>query len=188
VINLLPDSHKGEIRAARTNVILVRYIAIFTVAILVLSGIIVAAYVVLDTRKASAQSLLDVNNARAAKYNSIRSEADSLRSSLSSAKSILDQKVSYSKLIYVIADSLPEGVVLDTLDLDSTSFGSSMTINASAKTFESASKLRDKFASNSTVFSDVKLLSLESGAADGTGGDYPVKVSVSLIINKAALQ
>ena len=188
MINLLPDTHKSEIRAARMNVLLIRYIAILSVAMIVLSGIITAAYVVLETRKASAQSLLDTNNARAQQYSSIRTEADLLRTSLSNAKSILDQKVSYSKLIYEIAGSLPEGVVLDTLDLDSASFGSSMTVNASAKTFESASKVQNQLAANSVVFSDVKLLSLESGATDGSSGQYPIKVSVSVVINKVALQ
>ena len=100
---------------------------------------------------------------------------------------ILDQKVSYSALLYELADSMPEGVVIDTLDLDSSTFGSAMTINAKARTFESASQLKDKLSSNTEVFSDVKLLSLES-AASGDTSEYPVKVSVSVVINKAALQ
>ena len=206
MINLLPESQKSEIRAARANVLLVRYIAILTAAILVLGGIIVAAYVVLETKKAATQDLLDVSKARAAQYQPVSAEADALRASLSSAKSILDQKTSYTKLIYKIADSIPPGIVLETLDLDPATFGSPMTINANAKSFESASKLRDEFASNSDIFSDVKLLSLGSGSSSdnssnsdsagnsgnvsvsGSSSEYPVKVSISLTINKAALR
>ncbi len=187
MINLLPDDYKSEVRAARTNVLLIRYISILIVAIAVLSGIVVTAYIVLDARKVATQSLLDASNERAAKYSSIRAEADELRSSLSNAKLILDQKVSYSKLIYEIAASMPNDIVLSTLELDSESIGSSMTIDANAKTVEAASKLRDRLASNNAVFSDVKLLTLESGASGG-GNEYPVKVSVSVIINKAAMQ
>ena len=188
MINLLPDSHKSEIRAARTNVLLVRYIAILSAAIIVLAGIVVGAYTVLDAKEELAQSLTEINNAKTAPYESTRQEADALRTSLSDAKAILDQKVSYSKLIYEIADSIPKGVVLDTLDLDSSSFGSGMTINASAKTFESASQLKDKLADNSEVFSDVKLLSLDSAGVGSSTSEYPIRVSVSVVINKAALQ
>lgn len=191
MINLLPETHKSDIRAARANVLLVRYIAILGAALVVLGGIVTAAYVVLENRKISAQDLLDANTTRTAKYQPVRAEADSLRTSIASAKSILDQKVSYTKLIYKIADSTPNGVILDTLELDPTTFGNTtMIINATAKTVEAAQKLRDDFSSttNSGLFSDVKLLTLESGADDGTGGEYPVKVSVSVMINKGALQ
>lgn len=188
MINLLPDTHKSEIRAARTNVLLVRYIAILVAAIAVLSGIIIAAYVVLDAKETLAQEQVEANNTKTAPYEPIRAEADALRTNLSDAKAILDQKISYSKLIYEIANSIPDGVIIETLELDPSSFGSAMTINASAKSFESASQLKDKLASNSTVFSDVKLLTLESGATGSSGGDYPVKVNVSVIINKGALQ
>ncbi len=188
MINLLPDDYKSEVRAARTNVLLIRYISILTVAIMVLSGIIITAYAVLGTRQVATQSLLDASNAREAKYSSVRAEADELRSSLSNAKLILDQKVSYSKLIYEIAGSMPNDIVLNTLELDAESVGSSMTIDANAKTVDAASKLRDRLASNNAVFSDVKLLSLESGSSTGTDNEYPVKVSVSVVINKAIMQ
>lgn len=189
MINLLPDDYKGEIRAARTNVLLVRYISILIAAIVVLGGIIIAAYVVLQTRKVSAQELLDANVARTAQYQPTRTEAEELRTSIANAKSILDQKVSYTKLIYKIADSIPNGVILETLELDPTAFGTDMTIDATANSFESASKLRQEFANNSDVFSDVKLLSLASGSGDGaTPGEYPIRVSVSVKINKGALQ
>jgi len=188
VINLLPDSHKSEIRAARANVLLVRYIAILAAAIAVLSGIIAAAYVVLDEKETLAESLVEAHNAKMAPYEATRTEAEALRASLSDAKAILDQKVSYTKLVYEIADSLPQGVVLDTLELDSSLLGSPMTINARAKTFESASQLKDKFASKSAIFSDVKLLSLESGSTNVSNDEYSIQVSVSVVINKVALQ
>lgn len=187
MINLLPDNYKSEVRAARMNVLLVRYIGILSAAIVVLGGIIVAAYIVLNDKETLAMTLVETNKVKIAPYEPIRQDAEALRATLSDAKTILDQKVAYSTLVYELADSMPQGVVLDTLDLDSSTFGSAMTINAKAKTFESASQLKDKLASNTEVFSDVKLLSLES-ASSGDTSDYPVRVSVSVVINKAALQ
>lgn len=188
MINLLPDTYKSEVRAARMNVLLIRYIVMQTVALLVLGGIIITSYIVLDMRKASAQALLETNQARTAQYNPIKTEADELRSSLANAKTILDQKISYSKLIYKIADSLPPGVIIQKLDLDPASFGSKMTLNANAKTIEDASKLKEQFSRQSDVFSNVNLDSLESNNANGTDGQYPINAVLSLTINKTGLQ
>lgn len=188
MINLLPENYKTEINAARMNVLLIRYIALQGIALAVLAGIIIASYVVLDMRKTSAQELLETNTARTAQYIPIKTEADELKASLSNAKSILDQKISYSKLIYKIADSLPPGVVIQQLDLDPTTFGSKMTINAYAKTIDDASKLKAQFSRHSDVFTNVELDSLESSSTNETGGQYPINAALSLTINKAGLQ
>ena len=188
MINLLPDDYKKEVRAARTNVLLIRYIAIFAIAATVLGGIVTAAYIVLESRMSSAQALLEANNARTAPYASIRAEAEALRSSISSAKAIIDQKISYSKLIYEIANATPSGVTIDSLDLDPTTFGTSMTLSASAQSFDAASKLRDEFAASSEVFSSVTLVSLESNPSAAAGDTHPISVKISVIINKGALQ
>lgn len=191
MINLLPESHKSEIRAARMNTLLLRYLAILSAAIIVLSGIVAAGYVVLEAKHESVQSLLQESQAKTAQYSSIRADAEAMQSSLSSAKSILDQKIPYTKLIYKIAASIPDGVVLDTLELDPSVFGSAMTINATAKTFEAASQLPNKLKSYRDTFTKVELLSLESGSSDEgatEGSAYPVRVSVSIVINKEALR
>lgn len=194
MINLAPDTYKTEIRAARANVLLIRYICILSIAIIVLGGLVGGAYVVLDASRASAQEAMNSSSLKTSRYDSIRLRAEKLRADLATAKSILDQKVSYTKLIHEIASSLPSGVVLSTLDLDPATFGSEMTINASARDFKSASQLESKLASKSTLFSSVKLLSMETGEAGDNSGDnssvpgYPVHVSVSVVINKEALK
>lgn len=200
MINLLPNTYKAELRAARTNTLLIRYISILGTAVLLLSALIGGSYAVLSGSQASAQAAMEASDARVSKYSETVASAESLRTDLAAAKSLLDQKISYTKLIYAIADSMPPGVVLTTLDLDPATFSSSLTINASAKSFESASKLKDKFASRSDIFSNVKLLSMASNSTDNpnrtsntgsetsvSSGDYPVKVSISVVINKGAL-
>lgn len=191
MINLLPDSHKTEIRAARTNVLLMRYIAILLVATTTLGGLVAGSYIVLNSARDSAQIKVNENQQRVAEYNSIKSRADSFRSDLSTAKSIMAQDISFSKLLYKIADAVPENVVLDGLVLDPKTFGTRVTISASARTFEDAAKLKESFASKQELFSGVQLQSIQSGntsGGDSSQSGYPVKVSVSVIINKGAAQ
>ena len=198
MINLLPYDYRSELRAARTNVLLTKYIGTLGGAILVLGGLVYGAHITLDASRASAQEAMDASIVRADRYSQTRALAESLRTDLATAKLMLDQKISYTKLIYEISDALPAGVVLSTLTLDPASFGSEMTLNASAKDFKSASQLETRLASKSDLFSSVKLLSMESG--EGTTGEnteqspdavataeYPIQVSVSVLINKEAL-
>lgn len=189
VINLLPYEYKSDIRAARTNVILVRYIAILVCAAIVLGGLVGGVVYTLNGTKAIADEKVAENQARVAAFQSIKSEADSFRADIATAKSILDSSVSFSRLIYKIADAIPPNVVLDELPLDPSTFGTSITLNASAKSFNDATKLRDAFKQNSQIFSNVQLQNIRSeSAASGAGGAYPVKVTVSVVINKGALQ
>lgn len=187
MINLLPDTHKAEIRAARTNVLLVRYIAILIGAAVVLGGLVGGSYIAISGTKANAEEKEAANNARLSGYQDIRNRSDSFRNDLATAKSIMDSSVSFSKLIYKIADTIPRGVVLDNLALDPATLGSSVTLNASAKTVGDATKLQDALTANSQVFSNVQLQSLKS--SEGSSGDaYPVKIVMSVVINKGAAQ
>lgn len=185
MINLLPDEHKNQIRAGRTNVLLLRYIGMLVSAIVVLSGLVVGSYVVLNTSRESALAKVSDNNQQVTEYTKIRDEAEQFRSDLATAKTIMDNEVTYSKLIYKIADVVPSGVVLDSLELDSAKLGSSATMSASAKTYNDAVALKNAFIKDENLFSDVSFETLSY--TDEGGGSYPIKVSLSVTIRKEAL-
>ena len=204
MINLLPPSLKSDIRAARTNALLVRYIGILGAATLVLGGLVGAAYSVLDASREPAQLAFEQSQLRTSQFNSVKTEADELRTSLTTAKTILDQKVSYATVLHEIANAMPAGVILSDLQLDASTFGSEMTISAKAVDYDAASKLETEFAKKDIIFTNVKLVSIDSGSegdqqtdtiltptdgSQGTSSDaaYPVNVSISFIINKEAL-
>ncbi len=188
MINLLPYENKQEIKAARTNVILVRYISILLVAAVVLGGLVAGCYVVLNATRLDAQSKAAENTQRVSQFQDIKTQSDAFRADLATAKTILDNDTSFSKLIYEIADTVPAGVVLDELTLDPQTFGSTITLNASAKTFDSATNLKDALIKNDKTFSNVQLQAIRSSESGDTAGGYPVQVTLSVVINKEAIQ
>jgi len=188
MINLLPDTYKNEVRAGRTNILLVRYMMILVTAIIVLSGLLIGAYIVLNNTRSIAEAKVAENEQRVAGYQSVRLQADAFRSDLTTAKTILGNDVSFTKLIYEIASIVPPNVVLDDLTLDPKNFGSSATMNASAKTFEDATKLKEAFIKSDQIFSNVQLQTIRASEAGADDGSYPVKVNLSVVINKGALQ
>jgi cell division protein FtsB len=185
MINLMPDTAKKEIRSARANVLLTRYIIVVILAFAFLSLLLAGSFVVLTQTKTSAEQLISGNDEKAAVYSETKAQVDALSSSLSETKRILDEEILYSRVLMNIGQQMPEGTILSGITLSSDSFkGTPVTLKAYAKTTEAAVLLREKFQSTS-IFSNVNFESVSD--TDGIAG-YPVSVSMKLTVTKAAAQ
>ena len=186
MINLLSDEYKKEIRAAKVNTILLRYILILIGAVIILGGVSGGTFIVIYNVHQTSLERVAESQSKESGYSQIRTDADAFRSNLQTAKTILDKEINYSKLIYKIADAVPSNVVLDNLKLGPETLGATTTLNASAKTNNDAIRLKEAFTKKTNLFKDVKLQSITSGDASASTSDYPVKVTLSLTILKEA--
>lgn len=181
MINLLPPNNKRQLQAARTNTLLLRYNFLLigaVVFLLIATGVV---YFYLNSTKAHAEQTIQDNNAKVSSYDKVKQQADDFRTSLSTAKQVLDQNIVYTKVILEIAQLLPSGVVMDKLDLDAKTFGTPTTFAARAKDYTAALALKDSLQ-NSALFSNVSFSSL---SGDGSGG-YPINVNLNVTIQKDA--
>ncbi len=191
MINLLPDETKRDIRAARMNVILLRYnlLAAGAAALMVLVCLIF--YVILQDNQSQALNTTNDNNAKAASFASVRKEANEYRDNLTLASKIIDNGVSYTNVIIAITKLIPSGVILDNLTLSAQTFSQQTTFAGHAKSYEAAAKLKESFQ-NSKIFSDVYFQSLTTSGPSTNGGGsnnaYPIVLSLSAKLSKAAAQ
>lgn len=185
MINLLPDAHKKEFRAARANVILLRYnfVLLGTAVFLLLAGLVV--YVVLNNSKAIAESTNSSNSQRASEFEPTRKATDEYRKNLEIAKKILNNEVVYTDLAFAITNLLPKGVLLDGLELDSQKFGAPTLLNAHAKDYAAVSELKRVFES-SALFSNVHFQTIT--ANDNSSPGYPISVIINVTMDKATKQ
>jgi len=186
MINLLPIDKKAEIRAARTNLMLVRYIAVLVLATSFILGSMYVTYTVLGLTKSSSEKIIASNDVKAGVYSTTESQVAALSASLAQTKTLLDQEVRYSKVFVNIAQLMPSGAVFGKLDLSSASFsGAPTNAKVYAKTSAEAVTLRQNFE-KSTLFSGVSFQTIvESGSSvDG----YPVSVDMTFTINRTAAQ
>lgn len=182
MINLLADERKDQIRAARVNVILSRYIAIIIMAVLFLVAVLYVSYTVLQKTKSSSDAIIQSNDLKANVYSGTKAQLDTLSSKLSQTKSILNQEVSYSHVLTTLGQLMPAGTILDSLELsDGTFNGTPVEIKAYAKTEADAQAIQSHFQS-SPLFSAVTLKGTDP--ANGTDG-YPISVTLSVIFNRA---
>ena len=182
MINLLSEESKKELRAARTNVTLLNYMLVLFMGVIFLAIISAGVYVVLSNTQSDAQSLIKASQAKSSSYAQVEAQGSSLRAELTSAKTILYQETLYTNVLTNIATAMPAGVILDSLNLNPSVFGTPVTLQFYTKTTQQALSLKTSLGS-SPMFSSITFLSLSSTSGSAST-NYPVSVSLSLVINK----
>lgn len=178
MINLLPTQAKKEILAGRSNVLLVRYIWA-TVSLLILLGVVsLLSFLLLQKTKADFEATIKENEEQSVDYTQVRAQSEQFKSNLATAKSILDKQVNYTRIILDISKRLPSGVVLDSLNLDTASFGKPMDIVGRATDHRAALALKNSLQT-SDIMTDVKFKSLSSLT---DGGKYSLAVTMEVTI------
>lgn len=183
MINLLPTEEKRQLRAARSNTLLLRYNILLIGVVACMLVAIGFTYIYLNTTKETAEATINENKAKVSNFAKVETEATTFRSNLATAKQILDREVVYTKVILEIAHTMPTGTILETLNLDSATFGTATTLTAKAKSYDQAIALKEALQ-KSTLFSDVHFESITLNDSDTTG--YPFTVNLSVTIKKDA--
>lgn len=181
MINLLPAEEKKQIRAARSNVLLLRYNIIFLVMIIFLGMSVAVTYYVLKSTQTTAETTITNNTNKERSYATLKAEAEVFRAQLSEAKQVLDGQISYSTTVLTIAQLVPSGVVLTNIKLDQTSFSQPITLVSKIKGEKEALKFRSNFQ-NSPLFSGVAFGVLTKNE----DSNYPYNIELKVTINKEA--
>ncbi len=183
MINLLSPSAQKEFRAGRTNSLLIRYMWI-TFALFVLLAIMAGlTYFVLDNSKTSSEQSIAESDAKVADFQSTNEKATAFQANLSMAKSILDRQTNYSAILLKISQYMTAGTTLNSITLDSTTFGTPMNLQIFARDEAAAVALKNSFQA-SGLFSDVQFKSLSNA---GTTPGYPLTAQLQITINKDAV-
>lgn len=181
MINLLPPEEKRQLRAARSNTLLLRYNIFLMGAVVFLGLAIGVTYVYLSSTKANAEAVISENRARVASFADIQTQADTFKANLATAKQILDNEVIYTKVMLAISALMPSGTILDKLSLDSQTFGTETTLIARTTSYENALRLKESFE-KSPLFANVHFQSINSGGQP----PYPLTVNLNVTIKKDA--
>ena len=86
MINLLPHEEKRQLRAARSNTLLVRYNILLIAAVGVLTLAVAVTFFYLTTTKTAAENSINHNTAKVSSFSSVVAEATHFKSDLAIAK------------------------------------------------------------------------------------------------------
>ncbi len=181
MINLLPLKTKKQIRAARTNSVLIYYIFILAFAVAFLTIYTFRVYGFLSENKSTSSAPTDSEQIELSNnLNQLKSQANIINTNISNAKEVMNQQISYSSIIMAIAEALPSGVKLDELSLNSKNLnsGSPITFRATAPKDTDVAVLGagPGFQKN-PIFSYYNLVSSEKDLSNGT---YAILISVNI--------
>jgi hypothetical protein len=179
MINLLPDIHKKELSAGRTNELLVRYVLVllgFTVLVAVFAGLI---YVYLSSTQASAERSLEENNKSRASLAEEKREIEAFEQNLRIAKTLLDKKIDYSGLVLKYASVIPPRNILKDIRLDTTVTTAPSIIGAGSLSEQDALNLKNNLQA-SPYFDDVHFESITFNSQS----DYPFESVINLTITE----
>jgi len=179
MINLLPPDKKRQIRAGQSNALLLRYCILSLLLAALLFALIGGVYIMMDTTKRTAEETIQESNHRSAEYQPAQQELTEFNNNLATAKAILDKEVRYSELAVKIAQSLPSGIVLESLNLDSKTFGQPMTLSALGKTYDDSLRLKSSLE-DSPYFENVHLQSVSIGSDGPEGGTASITINVTI--------
>lgn len=186
MINLLSTDRKTEIRAARANVILSRYIAIIVVALAFILGVLYVSHTLLAQTMESAEVRISSNDIKADVFSATKQEVDALSAKLNDAKLLLDQEVSYATILTTLGRVMPAGTRLDdiTLNDSAVSGDAPIELTAFAESDEKAATIQQTLQT-SGLFS---LVTLKGTNTESTTSGYPIKVALTVTFNKAGMQ
>lgn len=184
MINYLPPDQRKQLRAARSNVLLVRYNIglIFAASFLTLA--ILAIFLLLTSEKQAAENEITVNQASVGNFSAVQTRADSFRKDLTDAKILLDSEISYSKIYIEISRLIPSGAVLESLALDASKIGTPLSLSLKIKGEQQANNLLTAFKSSTMLGNAARYESL-SANTDTDNDTYPYIITINVTINKS---
>lgn len=180
MINLLPQAQQKEIRAGYSNALLLRYIVLLICAFTFLLGSLGLSYYSLQQAAQTADTVKAENEKKATNYQTTQAAVAKLQSDLSSAKSLFDNEVLYSKAIVRLASLFPEGTAIDSIQFDAGSFAQQMTLSVQVKDQAAAEALQSSFNSSPYV-SGANLGKISTSGS----GKYPYTVELLFTLNKS---
>jgi len=184
MINLLPYDENKQTRAARTNLILVRFIVFLGLGIGFLVLACIATYFLIIVIRSQNEEINKLNSDVTSSISTTTDPASNFKSNLITAKNIIDQQVPYYKILSSLSSALPAGTVIDSISIDDNTINSVLNIKIYSTTSGFETKVKEGFQ-KSPIFSDYQLIGTESPQTDQPG--YKFSINISIKVNKAAL-
>lgn len=191
MINLMPPEERRQLAAARTNTILLRYSVLMGVFICVVILELLFMYFIINLGKTQNETIISSNEAKTQQYLPVQQQANTFSTNLTTAKYILGRQTPYADLMTSIANCLPKGAVINTLDLDPTTFGTPTTLTVMTTSYEKAIDIKTslqnaKMLGKTPLFTSVSFQSISQQQGGGSG--YPFTAIYNITYSKEVLK
>lgn len=159
MINLLPPQKLANIRIARANTTLRRYIELLLLALFVIVASIIGAYYLLRIQQANVQTVNESNKATIAELEPVQKQAEQLSQTINTIATISSRDVQFSDMLVKIGGLMPDGAVLTGLQVSVDDYTSPLQITAEVDTQSKGAVLLNNIQA-SDLFDSAELKSI----------------------------
>ena len=151
MINLLPPDIKEQIRYAKLNRLVLRYLRVILAVVVVLGGIFAGALYLVGQQEAAAEASANDSQATINHLNStVLPEAQDASNRLAAIQYVQSTQTHFSSVVSDLASVLPQGVTIDTLTLTGNT-KLPVTMAMTAETYDEALAVRNALASSPRI-------------------------------------
>ncbi|MEO5691413.1 MAG: hypothetical protein ABIQ64_04455 [Candidatus Saccharimonadales bacterium] len=181
MINLLSTESKKELKAARRNVVLRKYVFTTLFLVLVIAGSYAVGYGIMYSQESNYKRQIAEYAPQKATYSDTLKQATEYNKNLSIAKSILGNELSYSSFTTLLAQTMPKQVVLVGLNIATKDLAKPVEFFFGAKSYSDVLATKESLE-KSPYFSEVQIRSTNKLPQ----GTYPYQFTVILTFDRAA--
>lgn len=189
MINLLDPEQQRQLKAARLNVKLRRFVVLSSVVVLGVGVVYGVGFWLARSERAVAEANHQTAEQELSKYATTVTDAATYRQNLATAKQILGNEMVFSTFLTDLGSLMPQGTILDSINLSTDQASSqnkgAVTLATRAKSYDSVLKIKQAFE-GSSLFSDVRILNTSVGDKTGASGNaltYPYTATFELVVN-----
>lgn len=159
MINLLPPKRLLNIKIARSNTVLRRYVELILIGMVIVGAAVIAAYYFLNTQQSNVKNTLTTNQEKLSELSKVQKEAEELSATVNTISGLLSRNVKFSEMLTRIGGTMPDGAVLTGLQFSIENTNAPLTISAEVENEERAAVLRNNLLT-SGLFKTVNIKSI----------------------------
>lgn len=168
MINLLPPRRLLDIRIARRNTSLRRYVELSVVSTVVLVLAVVASFYFLNTQRVNTQKTVDINEQKVKQLEPVQAEARQLSTTVNTISRLLSRNIKFSQMLTNIGGLMPSGSSLTGLQLSIEDLNAPLVVSANIDSEAKAAVLRNNLLSSS-LFKSADIVSIIEIKEDQAG-------------------
>ncbi len=165
MINLLPPQQLANIRIARSNTLLRRYIELVLLALLVIITALTAGYYFMNVQQSNVQLVVEADQKKIAELEPVQKQAEQLSSTVNTIAGLFSRDVPFSDMLVQIGGLMPQGAVLTGLQFSIEDFKSPLVISAQVDS-EAKAAILLKNLQSSELFKSAEIKTIDQVEQD----------------------
>lgn len=159
MINLLPPARLLNMRIARNNVILRRYLELALLSMAIVAIAVIGAYYFLESQQNNSEQTASLARQKAEVLAPVQKQAEELSVTINTISGLLSRNMKFSEMLTQIGGVMPSGSVLTGLQFSLQDLKSPLVVSAQVENEERAAVLRNNLA-NSALFKSAEIKSI----------------------------